>query len=384
MHLIHLDVTFPEGYPNQPPQFSFNYHTTINQEKGYTIIKRLKNLAQSYAVRGVTCLEPILQAYEQEVIEIINEEKKEAYCAKKCAKYYRDSNVPYPRISGARFCGRGQLVCFGWTFRVMGEGLVGGGTLPKAAIKTPRALSAISGNAAAVGSSRPNSVPALIKVSDLKKSTKVLASPVKPKMVRIANTPSTPIKPSSNRRGNSTTENESEVVHNGGRILPLPTKSSVTIYDVNSLLNFHIDLAKKYKTNGNIEDLCLYNAKLCFELNFPHYGKTWTTCAKICNMRPQEDKTIIKNYMEKMQQKHCELQYFPTECSCPTKSKKSLCFFGYQQTDHNTTSNHFLARIMLKKIISHYMKLRVNIFLKNRNYSRAITEFFEKFFQVFY
>ena len=117
-------------------------------------------------------LEPILQAYEQEVIEIINEEKKEAYCAKKCAKYYRDSNVPYPRISGARFCGRGQLVCFGWTFRVMGEGLVGGGTLPKAAIKTPRALSAISGNAAAVGSSRPNSVPALIKVSDLKKSTK--------------------------------------------------------------------------------------------------------------------------------------------------------------------------------------------------------------------
>ena len=75
-------------------------------------------------------------------------------------------------------------------------------------------------------------------------------------------------------------------------------------------------------------------------------------------MRPQEDKTIIKNYLEKVEQKHCELQYFPTECSCPTISKKSLCFFGHQQIDHNISSNHFLARIMLKKIISHYMKFK--------------------------
>ena len=31
---------------------------------------------------------------------------------------FQDSNVPYPRTSGARFCGTGQLVCFGWSYTV--------------------------------------------------------------------------------------------------------------------------------------------------------------------------------------------------------------------------------------------------------------------------
>ena len=98
-------------------------------------------------------------------------------------KDYRDSNVPYPRISGARFCGRGQLVCFGWTYTQQGP-----------TKKTPRAYSSISGNAAAVGSSRPYSLsmpPTMIKVTDPPKHRTQHQSPrkgpsTKPKMVRIA------------------------------------------------------------------------------------------------------------------------------------------------------------------------------------------------------
>ena len=75
LHLIHLDVKFPLNYPMEPPQFSFLFNTTINQEKGYAIIKRLKNLAQIYASRKEVCLEHCLKAYEQEMVNIIKEEK---------------------------------------------------------------------------------------------------------------------------------------------------------------------------------------------------------------------------------------------------------------------------------------------------------------------
>ena len=112
LHVIYLDVTFPSNYPLEPPEFGFLYQTTLKQERGNTIIKRLKNIA--LGLKGLPCLQQCLKVYEQELQDIIQQEEKEAANMK--GRCYRDSNVPYPRISGARFCGRGQLVCFGWTF----------------------------------------------------------------------------------------------------------------------------------------------------------------------------------------------------------------------------------------------------------------------------
>ena len=112
LHVIYLDVTFPSNYPVEPPEFGFLYQTTLKQERGNAIIKRLKNIA--IGLKGLTCLQQCLRVYEQELQDIIRFEEKEASNMK--GRCYRDSNVPYPRISGARFCGRGQLVCFGWTF----------------------------------------------------------------------------------------------------------------------------------------------------------------------------------------------------------------------------------------------------------------------------
>ena len=45
LHVIYLDVKFPYNYPMEPPEFGFLYQTTLRQERGNAIIKRLKNIA---------------------------------------------------------------------------------------------------------------------------------------------------------------------------------------------------------------------------------------------------------------------------------------------------------------------------------------------------
>ena len=64
--------------------------------------------------------------------------------------------IPFPRTSGGRFCGFGQLVCFGWAYSVqisnVGKNTSGGSSpestdlamLPSRQARTPRALSALS------------------------------------------------------------------------------------------------------------------------------------------------------------------------------------------------------------------------------------------------
>ena len=48
-------------------------------------------------------LQQTLRSFEQEISDLIREEEIEAQ-GKKLKHYRGDSNVPYPRISGARFC----------------------------------------------------------------------------------------------------------------------------------------------------------------------------------------------------------------------------------------------------------------------------------------
>ena len=60
--------------------------------------------------------------------------------------------IPFPRTSGGRFCGLGQLVCFGWTYSVQisnvtkssSEESVTSNNLASRLARTPRALSALS------------------------------------------------------------------------------------------------------------------------------------------------------------------------------------------------------------------------------------------------
>ena len=152
-HLVYLEVRFPDTYPNEPPEFELLHRTTLSQKRGFAIIKRLRNVALGYTGNRSSpspCLEPCLKMFQQEMEAITNEEKNEQQMPIKKPRFYRDSNVPFPRISGARFCGKGQLVTFNWISIESSDK-----HLPRGGRKTPRALSALSGNAAASGASRP-------------------------------------------------------------------------------------------------------------------------------------------------------------------------------------------------------------------------------------
>ena len=218
------------------------------------------------------------------------------------AKYYRDSNVPYPRISGARFCGRGQLVCFGSTFAIPvpnAENCL----LPKAATKTPRALSAISGNAAASGkqgnpsflSGNPSitSLSAMMKpipdppppppaptyLRQVKKNSSSGHAGARHKMVRIASIPavigtsrvgqrridSTGSDPGQSNILVDETENylQTKMARKTPRALSAIsskgaiTKPFITIYDANPAIHFNLNLAKNYILSGSsLEHVC--------------------------------------------------------------------------------------------------------------------------------
>ena len=113
-HIVTLEMTFPRGYPKRSPDFVFLKETTLNQVRGQALIRRMKNIADHLCSQGFNCIDNVLKVYEEELAEIMKEEEKDAVDKK--GKSYRDSNVPYPRISGARFCGRGQLVIFRYSF----------------------------------------------------------------------------------------------------------------------------------------------------------------------------------------------------------------------------------------------------------------------------
>ncbi len=144
-----LDIRFPKNYPNIPPTFELMTGTTLPQENGWEMIRKLSKLAAAYTSKQKTCLDACLRQFESEMAEYKEIEAEIRQKQKSLrTKFYKDSNVPFPRTSGARFCGSGQLVCFGWTFTLRVP-TVENETVPIAARKTPRALSSLSQSAKA-------------------------------------------------------------------------------------------------------------------------------------------------------------------------------------------------------------------------------------------
>lgn len=257
LHLVHLDVRFPTNYPVDPPQFEFLSNTSLKQDQGFAIVKKLRSLAATFSAKNKTCLEPCLRLFEDEMALIIKDEEKDASGVKN--RYYKDSNVPYPRISGARFSGNGQLVCFGWTFTVLVPN-TDNDNVPKAAMKTPRALSAISGNAAASGVRRPSSNNLSLKKSAsavaaaLQQQQQAIKQPrgslssglsnssggARHKMVRYTSVP-LPSK-ASPRKANSSESEQPEPSSTFGRMLPLSTKPLITIYNVYKIMPFNLQV----------------------------------------------------------------------------------------------------------------------------------------------
>uniref|UniRef100_A0A8I5NEX2 GATOR2 complex protein WDR59 n=1 Tax=Papio anubis TaxID=9555 RepID=A0A8I5NEX2_PAPAN len=153
-HRVKMLVKFPAQYPNNAaPSFQFINPTTITSTMKAKLLKILKDTALQKVKRGQSCLEPCLRQLVSCLESFVNQEDSASSnpfalpnsvtpplptFARVTTAYgsYQDANIPFPRTSGARFCGAGYLVYF---TRPMTMHRAVSPTEP-----TPRSLSALS------------------------------------------------------------------------------------------------------------------------------------------------------------------------------------------------------------------------------------------------
>ncbi|XP_031805858.1 GATOR complex protein WDR59 isoform X3 [Sarcophilus harrisii] len=153
-HRVKMLVKFPAQYPNNAaPSFQFINPTTITSTMKAKLLKILKDTSLQKVKRNQSCLEPCVRQLVSCLESFVNQEDSTSsnpYAlpnavtpplptfARVTSAYgsYQDANIPFPRTSGARFCGAGYLVYF---TRPMTMHRAVSPTEP-----TPRSLSALS------------------------------------------------------------------------------------------------------------------------------------------------------------------------------------------------------------------------------------------------
>uniref|UniRef100_A0A669E3V4 WD repeat domain 59 n=1 Tax=Oreochromis niloticus TaxID=8128 RepID=A0A669E3V4_ORENI len=129
-HQVHLVVKFPAQYPNNAaPTFQFVSPTTIPSAMKTKIQKILRDTSLQKVKRNQNCLEPCVRQLVSCLESDMTQEDSPASgpfvlsnpvtpslqaFPRVTNTYgsYQDANIPFPRTSGARFCGTGCLVYF--------------------------------------------------------------------------------------------------------------------------------------------------------------------------------------------------------------------------------------------------------------------------------
>ncbi|KAK6185511.1 hypothetical protein SNE40_007729 [Patella caerulea] len=129
-----LNLTFPAGYPNgEAPVFQFS-ETSLDPSMEKKILKVLKDTSLKHVQRNMVCLEPCLRNLISSLDSLTLEERRtpdsevpfdltsttavqaKSFNSKRFRTSYgnfQDSNIPFPRTSGASFCSAGYLVVYG-------------------------------------------------------------------------------------------------------------------------------------------------------------------------------------------------------------------------------------------------------------------------------
>ncbi|XP_045076375.1 GATOR complex protein WDR59-like, partial [Coregonus clupeaformis] len=127
---VHLVVKFPSHYPNNAaPSFQFISPTTIPIAMRTKIQKILTDTSLQKVKRNQNCLEPCVRQLVSCLESYMTQEDGSAVNPYVLSNpvtpalpafprvtntygSYQDANIPFPRTSGARFCGTGCLVYF--------------------------------------------------------------------------------------------------------------------------------------------------------------------------------------------------------------------------------------------------------------------------------
>ncbi|KAM4721286.1 GATOR2 complex protein WDR59 isoform 2-T2 [Rhinophrynus dorsalis] len=299
-HRVRMLVMFPVQYPNNAaPSFQFVTPTTISSAMKAKVLKILKDTSLQKVKRNQSCLEPCLRQLVSCLESFVNQESSPSSnpynlqgsvtpplptYARVTNAYgsYQDANIPFPRTSGARFCGAGYLVYF---TRPMTMHRAVSPTEP-----TPRSLSALSayhsgviapmkirteapGNLRLYSGSPTRSEKEQVSISSFyyKERTSPLSARRRWSIQVINDFPKS-------RRWKSKKESS-----DANR--PIKAAGKVIIQDISCLLTVHKALGEMYILNhGDLQEMCQKNAASALSVGRRDLVQVWALAAAANDM----------------------------------------------------------------------------------------------------
>jgi len=311
-----LNVKFPLNYPNQvAPTFSFLEGTTIDNVSRNNILQKLKSAAKQQTSRNRRCLESCLRQFELSV-EALNQQEEEQIqvnnpqmsTVTKSQSYgeFPDRNIPFPRSSGARFCGDGNLICFGLTRHYMvkvgsppeidhDEIDAGPGT---ELAKTPRSLSALTSKMSllSTGATSPKygGMGGVMSLFEQNSSHQDFPFQARVSRVRFSTTKSRNLSTSSDEPISvGTLEKRKKSPSSSSTKTKRNLEAKVTVYDCSALMPYCKKLAARYLVPCSFpaaaltaSQICVHNAKAALEVERADLHRTWSLAAVISSGEP--------------------------------------------------------------------------------------------------
>ncbi|XP_026032119.1 GATOR complex protein WDR59 isoform X2 [Astatotilapia calliptera] len=288
-HQVHLVVKFPAQYPNNAaPTFQFVSPTTIPSPMKTKIQKILRDTSLQKVKRNQNCLEPCVRQLVSCLESDMTQEDSPASgpfvlsnpvtpslqaFPRVTNTYgsYQDANIPFPRTSGARFCGTGCLVYFTRPI-----------TMHRSAPPTeptPRSLSALS--------AYHSGVLTPMKMRSESQSTLRLysGSPTRSDKDTVSIS-SFYYKERKSRRFKT----KREGTDYGNR--PIKLAGKVIIQEISCLLPVHKTLGENYILNMNdIQETCQKNAAAALAVGRRDVAKVWALASAATNqdLSPDSD-----------------------------------------------------------------------------------------------
>ncbi|XP_068117783.1 GATOR2 complex protein WDR59 isoform X3 [Hyperolius riggenbachi] len=276
-HRVRMLVKFPVQYPNNAaPSFQFVAPSTITSTMKMKLLKILKDTSIQKVKRNQSCLEPCLRQLvscmenfvAQESTPLDNPYNLQNPVTPPLPTFtrvtnaygsYQDANIPFPRTSGARFCGAGYLVYF---TRPMTMHRTVSPTEP-----TPRSLSALS--------AYHSGVIAPMKIRTEAPGNLLLygGSPTRSDKEQVSIS-SFYYKERKSRRWKSKRESSDSSSR------PIKAAGKVIIQDITCLLAVHKSLGELYILNrGDLQEMCQKNAAAALTVGRRDLVQVWALAA---------------------------------------------------------------------------------------------------------
>ena len=320
-HHVYLKVRYPKGYPilGESPQFSIIKGTSLDQTTAFEIQRKLQISADHLASKNQTCLGTCFRLFEGEIATIYQKEKDIISTPSNKIKLPKGNDaIPFPRTSGGRFCGLGQLVCFGWAYSVEISNLnpdesTDSENLASRLARTPRALSALNdsshlmtaqvqmiGNAPSYNSGKISA--SLISTSSdgsLQQVSSMAASQLMSNFCRQPSRVSFDTKLSlmtmekemnmfnqyMQYQNRFSSDQEISSLESSPRKISTSEepKKVVTVYDTLKLLPFDKKLAESYQLCGpDLKNVCVYNSQVALKHGYRKIAACWNIVANCC------------------------------------------------------------------------------------------------------